>query len=207
MLFFVQNQLLSWLFGIALSFVMVKIAFPAVSIKALIKLSLTFFLESGTMAALVQMIGSVWTDAPFTISGSVIYVHTSSAVLLFSVSAAYILVCCYDRFIKKHIADIGFLDIDLLIAGKKNVVKCICDTGNFLKDPIHDVPMILINQILLQRKYGFVFEEKEMIFTDGKTKIYGRLLPIRGIESLSVVPVIGECEVGFRINENIFADM
>lgn len=135
---------------IILSVLIIYIAFNPQNIKKMCKDLLLFYLVSfvfgGAAFALIYII------KPQNIlmkNGLFLGTYTLKTVMLGAVVAFCIIIGAF-AIIKNKISkkDI-FCEIEILINQKKIKTKAIIDTGNMLKEPITNVPVIVVEHILL----------------------------------------------------------
>ena len=113
------------------------------------------------------------------------------------------LVYGYERFFRKRIDIVETIHVSLTIENTEHTVICICDTGNFLRDPLSDMPIVLITQSLLKEKYGLIFNKESVSFKNDRREIRGRFLPASVVEGDLLLPIIGRCKITYKIGEKI----
>ena len=135
---------------IILSVLIIYIAFNPQNIKKMCKDLLLFYLVSfvfgGAAFALIYII------KPQNIlmkNGLFLGTYTIKTVMLGAVVAFCIIIGAF-AFIKNKISKKDmFCDLEILINQKKIKTKAMIDTGNMLKEPITNVPVIVVEHILL----------------------------------------------------------
>lgn len=135
---------------IILSVLIIYIAFNPQNIKKMCKDLLLFYLVSfvfgGAAFALIYII------KPQNIlmkNGLFLGTYTSKTVMLGAVVAFCIIIGAFAIIKNKISKKDMFCEIEILINQKKIKTKAIIDTGNMLKEPITNVPVIVVEHILL----------------------------------------------------------
>lgn len=135
---------------IILSVLIIYIAFNPQNIKKMCKDLLLFYLVSfvfgGTAFALIYII------KPQNIlmkNGLFLGTYTLKTVMLGAVVAFCIIIGAFAIIKNKISKKDMFCEIEILINQKKIKTKAMIDTGNMLKEPITNVPVIVVEHILL----------------------------------------------------------
>lgn len=135
---------------IILSVLIIYIAFNPQNIKKMCKNLLLFYLVSfvfgGAAFALIYII------KPQNIlmkNGLFLGTYTLKTVMLGAVVAFCIIIGAFAIIKNKISKKDMFCEIEILINQKKIKTKAIIDTGNMLKEPITNVPVIVVEHILL----------------------------------------------------------
>lgn len=135
---------------IILSVLIIYIAFNPQNIKKMCKDLLLFYLVSfvfgGAAFALIYII------KPQNIlmkNGLFLGTYTLKTVMLGAVVAFCIIIGAFAIIKNKISIKDMFCEIEILINQKKIKTKAIIDTGNMLKEPITNVPVIVVEHILL----------------------------------------------------------
>ena len=135
---------------IILSVLIIYIAFNPQNIKKMCKDLLLFYLVSfvfgGAAFALIYII------KPQNIlmkNGLFLGTYTLKTVMLGAVVAFCIIIGAFAIIKNKISKKDMFCEIEILIKQKKIKTKAIIDTGNMLKEPITNVPVIVVEHILL----------------------------------------------------------
>lgn len=135
---------------IILSVLIIYIAFNPQNIKKMCKDLLLFYLVSfvfgGAAFALIYII------KPQNIlmkNGLFLGIYTLKTVMLGAVVAFCIIIGAFAIIKNKISKKDMFCEIEILINQKKIKTKAMIDTGNMLKEPITNVPVIVVEHILL----------------------------------------------------------
>lgn len=158
-------------FGILVAFFIVYIATLSKKIFELIKITIIFFLVSflisGFSLSLYCMTSGYTIGNKFTIS------KFSIKILLLSILIIYILTDRIYYYIKSKIVIKNCIYTIKFQINKKYVVKAFLDTGNELREPVTNLPCVLIEEGILDEKIDekkFYYISYSTIDNDGKLK-------------------------------------
>ena len=142
---------------ILLSIVIIYISFTPKSLKEIIKMISLFYLTSFIFggAALAMIYISNFGKISIQ-NGLIIGNYTIFTITLGSLTAILVVIISF-KFIKSKISKNDLLCyITIKINKSKVKTQAIIDTGNFLKEPITNIPFIIIEHSLL---YGVISNE------------------------------------------------
>ena len=142
----------NFIIKIILSIVIIYISFNPKSIKVLLKQTVLFYLVSfafgGAAISIIYMVNS----QDITIKNGVLVGKYTIKTILIGIIIAYFTVIIAEKIISSKIKlnkkDM-ICNISVEIEGKKIETKAMYDTGNFLKEPISNLPVIVIEYTLL----------------------------------------------------------
>lgn len=131
---------------IILSLAMVEIAFNPKSIKSFFKYLVIFYLTSFTFGGVAfALIYFVSPENVVFNNGRLVGTYPIKMILLGGILGFIIIVSSFKN-IKKKISKTDMLcNIKITIENKSKSLISIVDTGNFLKDPISEAPVIVVN--------------------------------------------------------------
>ena len=138
------------LIKIILSIVIIYVSFNSNNLKDLLKKILLFYLASfvfgGAVIAIIYMVNS----QNVTIQNGVLVGNYTIKTILIGIVVAYFTIIIAFKLIKTKILKKDLIcDIYIMINNKEIKTKALIDTGNFLKDPITQIPVIVIEHTLL----------------------------------------------------------
>lgn len=138
------------LIKIILSIVIIYVSFNSNNLKDLLKKILLFYLASfvfgGAVIAIIYMVNS----QNVTIQNGVLVGNYTIKTILIGIVVAYFTIIIAFKLIKTKILKKDLIcDISIMINNKEIKTKALIDTGNFLKDPITQIPVIVIEHTLL----------------------------------------------------------
>lgn len=135
---------------IILSIVLIYVGFKADNIKKLIKQILLFYLVSfvfgGAAISIIYMV-----DANLiTIQNGVIIGNYTLKTIFIGIVVAYITIILAYNVIKTKISKKDLIcDIKITLNNENIYTKAIIDTGNLLKEPITNIPVVVVEHTLL----------------------------------------------------------
>ena len=142
---------------IFLSIVIIYISFNSKNLKILLRQIILFYLVSfvfgGAAIAIIYMANS----ENINIQNGVLVGNYTIRTVLIGIVLAYFTVIVGFKLIKNKMTKKDFLcEVEVTINGKTVKTNAMIDTGNLLKEPISNIPVIIIEHILL---YGIIPEE------------------------------------------------
>lgn len=134
---------------IVLSIVIIYVSFKPSNFKILAKQILLFYLVSfvfgGASIAIIYMVDS----QNITIQNGVLIGNYTIKTILIGVIIAYITIIIAFNIIKTKISRKDLIcDIEITLDGKNVQTKAMIDTGNLLKEPITNIPVIVMEHTL-----------------------------------------------------------
>ena len=139
------------IFKIILSVVMVYISFMPKSFKEFIKQITFFYLVSfvfgGASLGVIYMVNA----GKISIRNGIIVGNYTLKTIFIGVILAFTIITVAFKFVKNRISKKDlFCNIKIIINQSKINVKAVIDTGNFLKEPITNIPVIIVEKDILR---------------------------------------------------------
>ncbi len=139
------------IFKIILSVVMVYISFMPKSFKEFIKQITFFYLVSfvfgGASLGVIYMVNA----GKISIRNGIIVGNYTLKTIFIGVILAFTIITVAFKFVKNRISKKDlFCNIKIIINQSKINVKAVIDTGNFLKEPITNIPVIIVEKDILK---------------------------------------------------------
>ncbi len=129
---------------------MVYIAFKSNTLKELLKQLLIFYMTSFVFGgAAIFLIYFIKPQEAQIKNGNYLGEYSLKAVLLGGIVGFTIVVIAFKVIKSKLSSNDIFYDIEIYIEGKKIETRAIIDTGNMLKEPITNTPVIIVEHTLL----------------------------------------------------------
>ena len=136
--------------GILLSIVMVYIAFNSKTLKELSKQLLIFYMTSFVFGgAALSLIYFIRPQEAQMKNGIFLGEYSLKVVFLGGIVGFTIIVIAFKIIKSKISARDIFYDIEIFMEGRKIETKAMIDTGNMLKEPITNTPVIVVEHTLL----------------------------------------------------------
>lgn len=138
----------SFIIKIILSIVIIYVAFNSSNLKELLKKVLLFYLSSfvfgGAAIAIIYMVNS----QNITIQNGVLVGSYTLRTILIGIVVAYFTIILAFKIIKISKKDL-ICEIKVTLNNKEINSKALIDTGNLLKEPITNLPVIVMEHTLL----------------------------------------------------------
>ena len=150
--YLIENKVyLNILFKFILSIVIVYIAFTPKTIKEMLKMIILFYLTSfvfgGAALGVIYMINSGKISIQ---NGIIIGSYTLRTIFIGAIIAFAVTILAF-KFVKTKISKKDLLcNITIKINGKEIKTKAMIDTGNMLKEPITNIPVVVVEHTLLK---------------------------------------------------------
>lgn len=136
---------------IVLSVIIVYVAYHAKNIKQLFKELIFFYLISflfgGTAFALLYFIKP---EEVLIVNGNYVGMYPLKIAVLGGIIGFTIITICF-KFVKSRISkkDV-YYEIQINFGNKETKTKALLDTGNMLKDPMSDMPVVIVEKDILK---------------------------------------------------------
>ena len=140
----------NFLLKLILSLVIIYIALNPKSSKQLLKFTLIFYLTSFVFGGAAFALIYVVKPQELLKNNGLILNSNSLKVIFISAIVAFTIIIIGFKVVKNKIsARDMYCDIEIKINDKKIETKAMIDTGNFLKEPITNTPVIVVEHTLL----------------------------------------------------------
>lgn len=141
-----SNMIVKWMLSIA----MVYIAFEPKNFKVLAKKLVLFYLVSFVFAGAALGIIYMVNTQNITIQNGMIVGSYTLKTILIGIVVAFIVIIIGFNFAKGKLSRKDLIyNIKIYINGKNVKTKAMMDTGNFLKEPITNIPVAVVEHTLL----------------------------------------------------------
>ena len=167
-MFFPELSMLTWMgLKLVFAFSMVTLAFGLKSINRLLKSTAAFlavsFLFGGAAFALYYFT-PLGAKAGIMQNNGVFYIKISLPTLLLFCALSY-LILNYSLYVFKKRADMRekIVDITITLGEKSCMLRALCDTGNMLKSPVEQKPVLICELSALS---GILEKDDLTAFTD-----------------------------------------
>lgn len=140
----------NFILKIILSAIMIYIAFNTKNFKTLGKKIILFYLVSFVFAGAAIGIIYMVNSQDITIQNGVLVGNYTIKTILIGITIAFIIIIIGFNIVKTKISKKDLIcNIDLKINDKNIKTKAMIDTGNFLKEPITNIPVVVVEHTLL----------------------------------------------------------
>lgn len=133
-----------------LSIIIIYISFNPKNLKKLLKFTLMFYLTSFVFGgAAFALIYVVKPQELLKNNGLVLNAKSLRVIFISAIIAFIVIIIAFKTVKNKISAKDMYCDIEIKINNKKIETKAMIDTGNFLKEPITNTPVIVVEHTLL----------------------------------------------------------
>ena len=181
----ILNVVLSNIFlKILLSVVMIYVAYNPKTIKAFLKQLVIFYLTSFTFGGVAFFLIYLISPSKVLMKDGVLIGTYPIKIILFGGILGFIITVVAFKSIKAKLSKKDLLcNIKININNKSTVIKAIIDTGNFLKDPISNVPVMVVEKEVLRGIVSDIILDNINEIINGKNIKIGEM-----ISKIKVIP-------------------
>lgn len=149
--YYIQSELyLNFIVKILLSIVMLYLTFAPKNFKEMLKMLIFFYLISfvfgGAALGVIYMVNSGRISIQ---NGVLIGTYTMKTIFIGIIVAFIIVILAFKLVKSKFSKNDLFCDITIKINEKEIKTKAMLDTGNLLKEPITNIPVVVVEHTLL----------------------------------------------------------
>lgn len=141
----------NFILKILLSVVMIYIAFTPKNFKEMLKMVVFFYLTSFVFGGAALSVIYIVNTGKISIQNGIIVGSYTLKTILVGITLAFIIVILAFQLVKAKFSKKDlFCQIILKINGKEISTKAMLDTGNLLKEPITNIPVVVVEHTLLK---------------------------------------------------------
>lgn len=145
------NNILEIIFKIAISIIMILIAFQDYKIKKFIKELMFFYLTSFTFGGIAFMLLFFISPNNLKIENNHLVGTYPIKVAIFAGGIGFIIITIIASIIKSNISKKSMIcDLEIFYNGKYKKIKTMLDTGNLLKEPISKTDVVIVEKDSLE---------------------------------------------------------
>ena len=150
--YYMRNKIYSNLIiKIILSLVMLYVSFTPKGFKEMIKIIVFFYLTSFAFGGAALGAIYVMDSQKITIQNGVIIGNYTLKTIFLGVAIAFAIVICAFKLVKAKFTKKDLLcNIVIKINQKEIKIRALLDTGNLLKEPITNIPVVVVEHTLLE---------------------------------------------------------
>lgn len=131
---------------IAVALLMVLIAFSFYRVSSFFKTAVVFFFSSLVMLGIIVGVYLITKTNMIAINNSSVYFNISARGLLVSAFLAYILSCLVVRMYNRSLSKNEIYCVEISNNNKSIKLNALVDTGNKLKEPFSNSPVIIVDR-------------------------------------------------------------
>lgn len=168
----------------AICLLIVFVSFGFDSVKDLLRRTAVFFGVTMLFGGIIICFWLIFKPNGVLINNGAVYFDISPTVLIVSTALSYAFITLLFRFLKKDVPIKGIIPAEIYYDGRKKEVSLLLDSGNSLKDPLSDRPVIIISKKAAQEILGKSIEEN---LSENDIKGY-RLIPCTTVNGSGLLP-------------------
>lgn len=134
--------------------IMVLIAFKFFRVKSLVQTLGVFIFSSFLLLGVITGVLYLTKTPYIAINNSAVYLDVSSKQLILCALVAYILSCIVVRLHNKSISNKQIYTIEIENEGKSVTLFAFADTGNKLREPFSNYPVIIVRREFAEKVVG-----------------------------------------------------
>lgn len=137
------NVFFSIIIKFFMSFTIIWVTFGAKSIKTFIKTLICFYSVNFAFSGIIFAAWCVFHPNGMAINNGVVYFNISPVMLILSTLISYIIIEFINRIVGKKEHKTRWCDVSIKLGNKSMILKAKVDTGNSLREPFSDLPVIV----------------------------------------------------------------
>lgn len=182
------NIFISILIKLFMSIIMVAVSFEFRKIKQFLKIIVCFYAVNFAFSGIMFTLWCVFKPSGMIMNNDIVYFNISPLTLIISTVVSYIIIEIINRVIEKKQLKSSKYEIGIKFKDKYIVLNAKIDTGNLLKEPFSNLPVIVVkkSEINLLIPEFDIFESIENQNEIKKLKI--RMIPFKTVSGTGILP-------------------
>ena len=182
------NIFISILIKLFMSIIMVAVSFEFRKIKQFLKIIVCFYAVNFAFSGIMFTLWCVFKPSGMIMNNDIVYFNISPLTLIISTVVSYIIIEIINRVIEKKQLKSSKYEIGIKFKDKYIVLNAKIDTGNLLKEPFSNLPVIVVkkSEINLLIPEFNIFESIENQNEIKKLKI--RMIPFKTVSGTGILP-------------------
>lgn len=182
------NIFISILIKLFMSIIMVAVSFEFRTIQQFLKIIVCFYAVNFTFSGIMFALWCAFKPNGMIINNDIVYFNISPITLIASTVISYIIIEIINRVIEKKQLKSSKYEIGIKFKDKYIVLNAKIDTGNLLKEPFSNLPVIVVkkSEINLLIPEFNIFESIENQNEIKKLKI--RMIPFKTVSGTGILP-------------------
>ena len=182
------NIFISILIKLFMSIIMVAVSFEFRTIQQFLKIIVCFYAVNFAFSGIMFALWCAFKPNGMIINNDIVYFNISPITLIVSTVISYIIIEIINRVIEKKQLKSSKYEIGIKFKDKYIVLNAKIDTGNLLKEPFSNLPVIVVkkSEINLLIPEFNIFENIENQNEIKKLKI--RIIPFKTVSGTGILP-------------------
>lgn len=182
------NLFISILIKLFMSIIIVAVSFKFRTIQQFLKIIVCFYAVNFAFSGIMFALWCAFKPNGMIINNDIVYFNISPITLIVSTVISYIIIEIINRVIEKKQLKSSKYEIGIKFKDKYIVLNAKIDTGNLLKEPFSNLPVIVVkkSEINLLIPEFNIFESIENQNEIKKLKI--RMIPFKTVSGTGILP-------------------
>lgn len=195
-----MNLISQLLFKLLVSATMILALNKPLCIKQYLKEFGLFYLVTMFFGGIVFGIYTTITPQNMVVANGTMYFYIPSLLLIGCIGVSYLAVVIFKNILERSLLTCGEYSVTVSVFGKKQNFKGFVDTGNFLKDPFSDTPVVVCSisdaGSIIPKELKHIIEKEEALDSekilnlDDKTRKQLRLIPFNTVNTTGIMPAL-----------------
>jgi len=205
--------ILSFFIKILMSMLMIVIAFEKQNLRLFVKMVMVFYLINFLFGGIVFFIWYFCSPKGLYIKNGMIYFNISPVFLIISTGVIYLILKVYYVFFGSQNTYLGICKINIKNDGKEVILRGKIDTGNNLREPFSNIPVIVSEfrsvEKILSKKFKncitsfYKSSDNEVLPYEMEFKKF-RLIPFNTISNTGVLLAFIPDEIKIKYKKNSY---
>lgn len=193
-IFFDQiNLLISLFIKLLMSITIILIAYGFINTRSFVKSIVTFYFINFIFGGIIFCIWYFISPKGIFIKNGIVYFDISPTFLILSTVVIYFSIKIYQYFLGENDLHNSFCDLEILNNGKTVKLFAKVDTGNSLKEPFSNKPVIVaeyesLKDILPPEVKNYIQDNVEDWTAKGKKTSFLRVIPYSTVSGEGLLP-------------------
>ena len=176
-----KNEFVSFIIKIFMSLLIVTISF-GINKEYFFKSFICFLFMNVLFSGFTLLIWFMFKPKGMVVNNGIVYFNISPIVLILSTLISYFFIECVNRFLGKHPCDSSICRVTVKLNEKYSEFDAKLDTGNYLKEPFSNLPVILVDKNKIKNIIPFDNNSNDSISTIvEKNNIHMRIIPFSSV--------------------------
>lgn len=188
------NIFLSIIVKILMSVIIVLTVFGFKNIKIFLKLLTCFYITSFAFSGTMFALWIIFKPNGMAMGNGIVYFNISPAIFVISTIVCYFIIETLNRFLGKSKIKNFFCTVTVIINNKSNELKAKIDTGNLLREPFSNLPVIVMRKSYANKIIPNCLKDyfNANLISDDNAKKFAqfriRMIPVKTVSGNAVFP-------------------
>ena len=149
-----KNEFFSFIIKIIMSLLIITVSF-GINKKYFFKSFICFLFMNVLFSGFTLLIWFMFKPKGMVVNNGIVYFNISPIVLILSTLISYFFIECINRFLGKHPCDSSMCHVTIKLNEKYSEFDAKLDTGNYLKEPFSNLPVVLVDKNKIKNIISF----------------------------------------------------